>query len=208
MLYTAHLVRGVGRAGGAERRGAEVPSGPGGGPGWLEGDRGRRPPGRVPPERAQLDRPLRGRRARGARRSVPSPERLSPPDPRRDGGPDLRAPTGASGLGTPPDRASARPPRGGAGALSLGDLSVPATPRADRAPPPPQASRGVPALGAGATDAAVADGRDGWGRARGRLGAQGRHGPRRPQPILRGRRPRGEGHLEGGVRGARGIALP
>src|SRR5919106_1581793 len=158
MLYTAHLVRGVGRAGGAERRGAEVPSGPGGGPGWLEGDRGRRPPGRVPPERAQLDRPLRGRRARGARRSVPSPERLSPPDPRRDGGPDLRAPTGASGMGTPPDRASARPSRGGAGALALGDLPLLATPRPDRAP---EAAGGVPAVGAGATDAAVADGRDG-----------------------------------------------
>ena len=64
--------------------------------------------GRLAPERAQLDRPLRAGRPRRARRPVAPPEHVPAPDLAEIEATDLRDSTRASRLGAPPDRARAR----------------------------------------------------------------------------------------------------
>ena len=134
------------------------------------------------------------------------PAALPAPDRARGRGADLRAAARAPRLGTAADRAPARPARRRSGALALEHLPVPEAPPADRAPAPSQAPRRVPPVGARASDAAVADGRDGRRRARRRHRAQARDRRGRPQPVLRRRGPRAAGDVQGRVRGAVGLA--
>jgi hypothetical protein len=165
----------VGRAGGAQRHGTAVSGGARGGARRLAGGRGRPARGRLAPDRPRLDRPLRARRTHRTRRPLPPPVLVPAPDRCRDRSTDLRAAQGTPGLGSPPDRIPTHAPGRGPGALAFVHLPVPASAPADRAPAPAQAPRRVPPLGAGASDAAVADGRDGRGSASRRHRAEGGH---------------------------------
>src|SRR5436190_24245104 len=91
---------------------------------------------------------------------------MPPPGPGRGGSRDLRAPPGASGLGTKAHRSSARAHGDRTAPIEIGDLSLSAPPSPGRAEAQTSPSRRAPPLGAGASDAALADGRDGWGDAR------------------------------------------
>ncbi len=72
--------------------------------------------------------------------------------------------------------------------------------RPDRAAPMSPPPRGVPPLGAGSPDAAVADRRDGRGRGGRWDRTEDRERDWRPQPRLRGRRAGQAGDLQDGVR--------
>src|SRR5262249_32149254 len=115
-----------GRAGGAQRHGAAVPSGARGGAGRVGGHRGGPPVRRVSPERPRLDRPVQRRRSRRAGRPVSPPRLVPPPDARRDRSPHLRAAPGAPRVGATAPRAPPRDARRRPGAVALLDLPVPA----------------------------------------------------------------------------------
>jgi hypothetical protein len=131
MFDTSHLLvpRILGQrrwagVGGAQRHGAALSGCHGRGPGRLEGHRGRPAARRRPPERAQLDRPLRSGRAAGPGGSFTPPAGLLTPDLRRARGAHLRAAPPAPRLGAAPHRASARQEGGRPAAVCFQHLSL------------------------------------------------------------------------------------
>ena len=166
---------GAGHARGAGCGGAAV-SGGAGGSGRGRGDRGGAPVWGGPADVARLVAPVCGR---GWDREPGGPLEQAGVVPASDagggGGPGAGDPQRASGVGAVEDHPPAAAGGGRAGARAVLDLSGAGASSGDRPVQASTAAGGLPAVGTGPVDGAVADGRDGSGAAGRRRRGEGGH---------------------------------